>query len=60
LNYVARQANSIKDYAQKDTTPFILPFPWESIFFYDCFSFSYCWFHSATIISLRGVEAETM
>jgi hypothetical protein len=27
LNYVARQANSIKDYAQKDTTPFILPFP---------------------------------
>ncbi|MGB7954663.1 MAG: hypothetical protein WCF23_11850 [Candidatus Nitrosopolaris sp.] len=27
LNYIARQANSIKDYAQKDTTPFILPFP---------------------------------
>lgn len=34
LNYIARQANSIKDYAQKDTTPFILPFPWET-FFYD-------------------------
>jgi hypothetical protein len=27
LNYIARQANSIKDCAQKDTTPFILPFP---------------------------------
>jgi hypothetical protein len=27
LNYVARQANSTKDFAQKDTTPFILPFP---------------------------------
>jgi hypothetical protein len=25
LNYIARQTNSIK--AQKDTTPFILPFP---------------------------------
>ena len=32
LNYIARQANSIKDYAQKDTTPFILPFPWVSFF----------------------------
>ena len=27
LNYIAREANSIKDYAQKNTTPFILPFP---------------------------------
>jgi hypothetical protein len=27
LNYIARQENLIKGYAQKDTTPFILPFP---------------------------------
>ncbi|MGC1930017.1 MAG: hypothetical protein WA667_13655 [Candidatus Nitrosopolaris sp.] len=27
LNYDARQANLIKDDAQKDTTPFLLPFP---------------------------------
>jgi hypothetical protein len=26
-NYFAGQANSIKDYVQKDATPFILPFP---------------------------------
>jgi hypothetical protein len=27
LNYDARQANPIKDDVQKDTTPFLLPFP---------------------------------
>ncbi|MDP9289255.1 MAG: hypothetical protein M3P08_13815 [Thermoproteota archaeon] len=27
LNYMVSEANSIKDYVQKDTTPFILPFP---------------------------------
>ncbi|HET7148951.1 MAG TPA: hypothetical protein VFI73_10685 [Candidatus Nitrosopolaris sp.] len=27
LNYIAIQANTIKDYAQKYATPFILPFP---------------------------------
>ena len=32
-NYFAGQANSIKDYVQKDATPFILPFPWQTFLF---------------------------